>query len=219
MRDEDKENLYSLFSNVYLNPANAFIGINASGKTSVLKVIVLALGILNNEPINHIDTKEILGQSEQVIFNMYFYTESTKEICRLETLITSTQSKTEGTLYKIVSESLYTKTIQEIASRKGMLDFYKKEPVMIRNDKEMFLLDDVSIMVAKNKKTGDQIHAINLLRFTNINILPFSGNVPKELIAYLDPTIEYLHSEKKSDKVIYHLKFKGKDEIILNSPY
>ena len=37
VRDEDKENLHLLFSNVYLNPANAFIGINASGKTSVLR--------------------------------------------------------------------------------------------------------------------------------------------------------------------------------------
>lgn len=27
--EEDKMNLYSLFSNIYLNPANAFIGINA----------------------------------------------------------------------------------------------------------------------------------------------------------------------------------------------
>ncbi len=57
VRDEDKENLHLLFSNVYLNPANAFIGINASGKTSVLKVILLALGILDNDPINHMATK------------------------------------------------------------------------------------------------------------------------------------------------------------------
>ena len=42
-----------------INP-NAFIGINAAGKTSVLKVILLALNLLNNQPINHIETKEIL---------------------------------------------------------------------------------------------------------------------------------------------------------------
>lgn len=38
--EEGKINLYSLFSNIYLNPSNAFIGINASGKTSVLKVLI-----------------------------------------------------------------------------------------------------------------------------------------------------------------------------------
>lgn len=37
-----------IFSNIYMNSATGFIGINASGKTSVLKVILLALEILNN---------------------------------------------------------------------------------------------------------------------------------------------------------------------------
>ena len=56
--EDDKAVLYPLFSNVYLNPANGFIGVNASGKTSVLKVILLALNMLNNEPLNHIETKD-----------------------------------------------------------------------------------------------------------------------------------------------------------------
>lgn len=37
--DKDKDHLYHFFSNVYLNPTSSFIGINASGKTSVLKVL------------------------------------------------------------------------------------------------------------------------------------------------------------------------------------
>lgn len=64
--EEDKINLYSLFSNIYLNPANAFIGINASGKTSVLKVLLLALGIINNEPINHINTSAVKKELQQL---------------------------------------------------------------------------------------------------------------------------------------------------------
>lgn len=52
--EEDKDNLYRLMDNYYLHSACAFIGINASGKTSVLKVISLALNIVKNEPINHV---------------------------------------------------------------------------------------------------------------------------------------------------------------------
>lgn len=218
VRDEDKENLYPLFSNVYLNPANAFIGINASGKTSVLKVILLALGILDNDPINHMATKEILGETEKAILNIFFYVESTEEICRLETIITSSKSKTEGVTYKIVSESLWTKETSEVVTRKAMLDFGKKAPVMVRSDQEAFLSDDVSIMIAKNKKTGEQINAVSLLLFTNINVLPFSEDIPAEVITYLDPTIECLHFEEKNKKPIIHLKFKEKEEIILNAP-
>lgn len=218
VRDEDKENLYPLFSNVYLNPANAFIGINASGKTSVLKVILLALGILDNDPINHMATKEILGETEKAILNIFFYVESTEEICRLEIMITSSKSKTEGVTYKIVSESLWTKETSEVVTRKAMLDFGKKAPVMVRSDQEAFLSDDVSIMIAKNKKTGEQINAVSLLLYTNINVLPFSEDIPAEVITYLDPTIEYLHFEEKNKKPIIHLKFKEKEEIILNAP-
>lgn len=215
--DEDKINLYSLFSNIYLNPANAFIGINASGKTSVLKVLLLALGIINNEPINHINTKEILGNAERAILNVYFYSEVNAEVCRLETVITSKSRKAEGIVYKIVSESLWAKKAEEITTRKAMLNFEKRDLIIIRDEQESFLSDDVSILIAYNKKTGEHINVGSLLRFTNINVLPFSEGIPTEIISYLDPTIEKLYFEEKNEKPIIHLKFKGKEEIILNS--
>ena len=62
--EDDRNNLYNLIDNYYLHSACAFIGINASGKTSVLKVINLALNIIKNEPINHVEAKTILGGSE-----------------------------------------------------------------------------------------------------------------------------------------------------------
>lgn len=215
--EEDKENLYHLFSNIYLNASNAFIGINASGKTSVLKVLLLALGIMNNDPINHISTKDILGETEQAILNMYFYAESSREICRLETVISSSKNKTEEAVYEIVSESLWVKKQNEVATRKAMLDFSEREPVMVRSNQEAFLPDDVSIVIAYNKKNNEHIHVDNLLLFTNVNVLPFSEDIPAEVILYLDPTIECLHFEKKNEKPVIHLKFKGKEEIILNS--
>ena len=121
--EEQKGQLYPLFSNVYLNPANGFIGINASGKTSVLKVILLALGILNNDPINHIETRDILGDAKKATLNIYFYSDVQSEVCRLETIIASDKTKTEGIIYSIVSESIWTKKSDEINTRKAMLSF------------------------------------------------------------------------------------------------
>lgn len=102
--DKDKNHLYHLFSNVYLNPTSSFIGINASGKTSILKVLRFVLGMINNEPINHISTKQILGNTNKTVFNTYFFCEERNEIGRLETVITSKVTKTEGIIYQIVSE-------------------------------------------------------------------------------------------------------------------
>ena len=216
--EDQKDILYSLFSNIYLNPANGFIGINASGKTSVLKVILLSLGVINNEPINHIETRDILGNVEKAVLNIFFYSELNKEICRLETMITSKQTKTEGIVYRILSEKIWSKQTDEVITRKSMLDFDDKEPVMFRSGQEDFLSDDVSIMIARNKKTGENMRVVNLLQFTNINVLPFSDNIPAEVITYLDPTVERLEFDEMDQKTVIRLKFKGKDEIVMNDP-
>ena len=216
--ENQKDILYSLFSNIYLNPANGFIGINASGKTSVLKVLLLSLGVINNEPINHIETRDILGNAEKAVLNIFFYSELNKEICRLETMITSKQTKTEGIVYRILSEKIWSKQTDEVITRKSMLDFDDKEPVMFRSGQEDFLSDDVSIMIARNKKTGENMRVVNLLQFTNMNVLPFSDNIPAEVITYLDPTVERLEFDEKDQKTVIRLKFKGKDEIVMNDP-
>ena len=216
--EEQKEQLHPLFSNVYLNPAIGFIGINASGKTSVLKVILLILGIMNNEPINHIDTRDILGDAKKTVLNIFFYSETNKEVCRLETVVAARKTKTEGIIYSIISERIWSKKTDEIIARKAMLDFDGKEPIMVRSGQEDFLSDDVSIMIALNKKTGENIRIVDLLLFTNINVLPFSEGIPAEVITYLDPTVESLYFDEKDQKEIIRLKFKDKEEIVLNNP-
>ena len=213
-----KDILYPLFSNIYMNSATGFIGINASGKTSVLKVVLLALEMINNEPINHIETRDILGDSDEVKLHIYFFSRKTNEICRLETMITSQKSKTEGISYSIRSETLWAKGINEVTTRKAMLDFLGKEPVMVRSRQEDFLSDDVSIMIARNKKTKEHMRIVNLLKYTNENVLPFSEDIPMEVITFLDPTVEKLHFDENDSKTLIHLKFKGKEEILLNNP-
>ena len=205
--DKDKDNLYHLFSNVYLNPTSSFIGINASGKTSVLKVLRFVLGMISSEPINHLSTKQILGNTNKIVFNTYFFCEERNEIERLETVITSKVTKTEGLIYQIVSEKLWTKGVEEVSTRKAMLVFDDKQLALVRDGKDDFLSDDVSIMIAYNKKTGTRMSVVDLLVFTNLNILPDFTDISLEVISFLDPTIESIQFEKISEKSIIHLKF------------
>ena len=216
VEEDDKDLLYPLFSNVYMNCSNAFIGINASGKTSVLKVLLLALNLLNNQPINHIETKEILGDTKEAVINTYFYSE-TNEICRLETVITSEKSKTDSIYYKIVEETLWAKPQEAVTARKNLTDFTGYQPVAIRKE-EQFLSDDVSIIIAHNKKKKERMEIVSLLSFTNINVLPFAEEIPVEVISFLDPTVEKLYFDKSENKTLIHLQFKGRTEIVLNNP-
>lgn len=215
--DDDKDILYSLFSNIYMNCADAFIGINAAGKTSVLKAIILALNILNNQPINHIETRDILGNTKKAIINIYFHSDS-KEICRLETVITSEKSKTDSNYYRIVDEKLWSKPQESVIVRKNLTDFSAYEPIAVRSKEEEFLSDDVSIIIAHNKRQKEHMDIVSLLSFTNINVLPFADEVPVEVISFLDPTVEKLYFDKKEKKTLIHLQFKGREEIVLNNP-
>ena len=97
--EDDKERLFKLSS------ANAFIGINASGKTSVLKAIQLALNMVKNEPINHVDAKTILGGTDKAVFHIYFY-DANQNVCCLEIEITSKRIKSGEFAYAIVNEKL-----------------------------------------------------------------------------------------------------------------
>ena len=214
--EDDKNNLYNMIENFYLHSACAFIGINASGKTSVLKVVNLALSIIKNEPINHAETKSILGGAKKATICTCFY-DKRKYVCCLETEITAKKSKTGEYMYSILSEKLWEKPIASVRSKKYLTDFAGMKPTAIRNQDEIYLPDDVSFIIAYNKKVNDTVEVFSLLSYTNINVLPFTEDIPLEVIAFLDPTIERLCFEQVDGKTFIHLKFKNEEEIILNN--
>lgn len=214
--EDAKSALYNLFSNFYLNPVNGLIGINASGKTSALKLILLALGILDNEPINHLETRNILGSEGSVCLNMYFFAEVPQQVCRLETHITPKNDMSGEVRYVIEDEKLWTKAASAVITKKAMLDFAGMKPSAVRDRNQEFLPDDVSFMIAYNRKTGEKAHTVSLLSYTNSNVLPFSSDIAPEVITFLDPTIAYLRFEVQGQKKLIRLKFYGKKEILLN---
>ena len=214
--EDDKNNLYNMIENYYLHSACAFIGINASGKTSVLKVVNLALSIIKNEPINHAETKSILGGAKKATICTYFY-DKRNYACCLETEITAKKSKNGEYIYSIISERLWEKPIASVRSKKYLTDFAGMKPTAIRNQDEIYLPDDVSFIIAHNKKVNDTVEVFSLLSYTNINVLPFTEDIPLEVITFLDPTIEKLCFEQVEGKIFIHLKFKNEEEIILNN--
>lgn len=216
--EDDKALLFPLMtdSKFYLNCANAFIGINASGKTSALKVILLVLDLLNNEPINHSETREIFGDTKHAILKINFISDN-GDLCQLETHIAAILAKREQT-YRITDETLWVKPFSSIKTKKMLIDFTDIAPYATRTNEESFLPDDTSIIIAYNKKHGQNTLVRSLLSLTNVNVLPVSDVIPSEVIQFLDPTIESLAFDHVGQKVIIHLKFKGQKEITLADP-
>ena len=93
----DKERLCSVFSNIYVNKAISFVGINASGKTTILKAISFVMKMLNNESINNIQSRTILDDlddNQQVTITTYFY--DGHDVNKLETSIGKEVSDVDG---------------------------------------------------------------------------------------------------------------------------
>ncbi len=216
VNEDDKEKLFKLLPNIFLHGANAFIGVNASGKTSVLKAIQLALSIVKNEAINHVDAKTILGGTKKAVFRICFYSVNGKVYC-LETEITSQKKKPDGFVYSIIKEHLWEKPVTDIKSKKYLTDFSGLTPVYTRNEEEIFLSDDVSFIIAHNRRNRERLEIFSLLSYTNINVLPFTEGIAPEIITFLDPTIEKLYFEQSDNKTFIHLKFAEEEEIILNN--
>lgn len=90
-------------------------------------------------------------------------------------------------------------------------------PVYTRNEEEIFLSDDVSFIIAHNRRNRGRLEIFSLLSYTNENVLPFTEGIAPEIITFLDPTIEKLYFEQADNKTFIHLKFAEEEEIILNN--
>jgi ABC-type uncharacterized transport system ATPase subunit len=225
---DKNEMLTNVFSNIYINNVISMVGINASGKTATLKVISFVLQMLKNEPINNIECNDILEgmeKDDEAIFNIYFVANNEKLI-KLRTVIKnktfSTEIKKEfSNKYYISSEKIWTKPFSSVRSKNDLFDFSDVEPTNERNDNELFLLDDVSVIVAHNKTRNEPLLVIDTIDWTNLNGLRVLGNFPDGLVQFLDPSIEYLKCkflDKSEKKIEIQLKFYGKNEIISYSP-
>lgn len=212
--DLDKNNLYNLNDAIYLNPTNSFIGKNATGKTSILKLISLCIGIINNESINHLEYKNILGKNKDVTFNIYFYSEKSKDISLLDITISSYTNNLNEIIYKIIDESLYTKSINKVKLKKQLYDFTKYDNLVKRDNYNLFLKDDISITISNNKLNNEHITLFNMIKYNESNILKLENNISLEVIKYLDSSIEKLYIDKFNN---VYLKFYNQDEMILNN--
>lgn len=210
---ENAKNMHNVFGRIYQNNAIAIVGINASGKTSVLKTATFVMGLLKSHmPINSMPCREILeglSAEQEVVIKSYFYSALEQVHC-LETVIRKNKDR-----YFIAKEELKSKRITKSLTKKALYCFDEVQPDIVRNEREEYLLDDISIMVAFNKRTNDSIAYVDMLQHTDTNQLAILEDIPMEMIAFFDPCIEYLRIQDKKKGSDIRLKFYGKEEFIL----
>lgn len=216
--NDDKDSLYNLFSNIYLNPICAIIGINASGKSTSLKIISLALDIINGKSINYSPAKDVLMRSKKVNFEIYFYGKN-NEILKLDLIINSIVNEASEDEYKIQYEKLYCKKTSEVRTKKSLFNFEEDNTKYERSSYDL-LQDDVSIALKYIKENNDSIFSQSLLFLTNMNILlPLTKDfkVPLSLLKFLDSSVESISIDNNQDFAT-RLKLKNQDEMFFQNP-
>lgn len=209
--------VFNLFGNIYVNTVEAFAGINASGKTTALKVVSFTSVLLGAAPLSAEFVPQILDDGIKTIFDIDFFLDG--KIYHLTSEVIKHRNQDGKTKVRILSERLWVKSISSKINKSNLWDYDKENPVRVRDNSDEYLPDDVSIMIAINKQIVKQSIFVDLVMFTNFNLfLPDGGLVPTEIISLLDPTIEYISVETLNDKVITRLKFFRKEEIVLLNP-
>ena len=222
--EDDQEKLFNTFSNnytsIYTNQAISFIGLNASGKTTILKAISFVINLLNNEALNNIKSKEILNDlsdNKKVKITSFFYNDNS--VYKLETHIEKRVNQVDNESKLIITEErLWEKDATKVKTKKSLFEFNDSDIRIERNEKEQFLLNDVSVMIAINKEKQSNFPLRDMLMWTNHNMLNILGKFPKELLTFLDPSIEYFKCDIRKKPADIRLKFYESEEIILNNP-
>lgn len=120
---------------------------------------------------------------------------------------------------RIGAETLWVKPATGKVNKSNLLDFQGIEPVRVRDNSDAYLSEDVSIMIAVNRQLKEETPFEDLSAFTDRNLfLPEGGFVPTELLAFLDPAIEYLRFEQVNGRYLTRLRFCGQNELVLPDP-
>lgn len=208
---DNTEMLFNPFKKIFLNNVISVVGKNASGKTSLLKVVSFILEFLNGESLNSVDTKDILGM-EEVFFELIFYDDKDN----VYNLSTKVNLISDGIInrYVISEEILYKKKTTQIRTKKDMVQYDESDIILKRNEDAEFLKDDISIVLSINKSSSFKFR--DLISTTNLNFLRIIGDFPKEIIEFLDPNIKRLSFDSNTGEI--KLEFYGVAPIILSSP-
>lgn len=208
----DKDTLFEVSERIYTNNTISIVGMNASGKTSILKVISLVLQMSQGVAINQIGCKEILGEIpvDIPVSIKSLFALNGEDLVQLTTEINILDGR-----YSITKEIIEKMPIKSLTGKNKLQDFVGKGNPVIRTGEEEYLLPDVSMIVGLLKKDKSVINFIDLLNWTNFNSVRYMENYSADLISFLDPNIKSLSvtagTKGKNDN--FQLKFKNTPEI------
>lgn len=208
-RVSDVGQVYEIQKSLYTQKLIAFGGINASGKTTALKLLYLAFSIvLGNISLN---TPGLMGVSflgDKTTMKVDFFYKD-----RMYELQSDIQKDARGHL-SYTEETLQWKPARSIKSKKTIFEFPKENNCIKRRstlapETLSVLHDDDSIAIMETR--GHDTLFAQVISLTNMNFCTTLGTSPMVVLNAFDPNLETLSSENHEGEISYRVKFKNQN--------
>lgn len=211
-RVREKGAMEEVGSNIFSLPAVALAGINASGKTTLLRLIFLALGIVCQRKSLHefpnFHCMESVMPEGSVMRVTYV-----KDMCYQLTVTFGWQDgDTDDGVRKCIirEEVLRSKSLKSMGSRKKLFVFSDSKNEKVRSNikkKQKFLEDDTSI--AKYYGNEDGAKVFFDWESNDYNFITTMGQTPNVVLRAFDNNIATL--ARNDEKDIWTVKFNNSD--------
>lgn len=210
-----KSELFKISSTVATQNIIGFVGLNATGKTTALRLLKTALDIvIRNEDLNSAITSSLIVDGT-IIRTTFFHKGVYYQLESVVGCHDDAEDRTQRFYYK--KEVLRTKRNAKVYSRSELTDFTDKKRVkvksrsLIENEDEATYLDEDKSIVRPVIK-GNNSCALGILWASFVNAAVLSGKIPVEIMDVFDESIEELSAAKplsKDEPIEWKLKFKN----------
>ncbi|MFA7109408.1 MAG: AAA family ATPase [Sphaerochaetaceae bacterium] len=210
----DSSQVTVISNSIKLQKVLSFAGINATGKTTALRLIDYAINLLSdNNYLAHVKMKYgILQDNSKIIIDFLL----NEEIYRLESIIGIKENTIEDGLnplkmYFYKEEKIYRKNIKSVTLKKDIFD-WKNKPLYQRSslDKKNLemLKSNQSIIVLVTKE--DNVKHFSFIDSANGNYFFFEQEINKNFYNLFDNSIDRIKFIE--DKNV-EIKYKNSDNI------
>ncbi len=207
----NEDQVFTIRKPVYTQHVMSIIGINATGKSTALRLINAAMDIvLGNKGLNTLKLSSgILLQGSEIIVVF----SKDKEVYQLHSYIglesEEQDDQNKDSPYIFTNEKIYKKSIISVTSKKKIFSFGDGSIIMDRsedssNEQFNFLKNTDSIVIAITK--NDKVFYRDMINDANINIYRVSGDSNIDFINLFDDNIESLHNDDNGVVVCFNNK-------------
>ncbi len=209
--EKESKNVSHVINKLYKLNSIALLGINASGKTTSLKLVLAMLNIfIKNKSLSEDDIPEIGNYFDnEVICENYIFNQ--EWIYKIESIISKDKS---NSLY-FKDEVLYRKKVKKTESKDKI--FTNFEETISRKDIDVTYLKQTDSIFSGvlNKKNHQLVEdsVVDLTNITDVNkIQYFANDMDISYVNFLDDSIESLIFEEDTKK--FKIRFKYSKELI-----